>query len=145
MSKTNAEELYADIINLPHHELTTRQRMPLINRAASFSPFAALTGYDEAVKETARQTSKRIELDEGTKEILNDKLRIAVEKADEQPEITITYFLSDKKKDGGAYLTIKAVIKRIDEYEKLVVFTDKTTLPIDDIYEIDGEIYNNLY
>lgn len=145
MSKTNAEELYADIINLPHHELTTRQRMPLINRAASFSPFAALTGYDEAVKETARQTSKRIELDEGTKEILNDKLRIAVEKADEQPEITITFFLSDKKKDGGAYLTIKAVIKRIDEYERLVVFTDKTTLPIDDIYEIDGEIYNNLY
>lgn len=145
MSKTNAEELYADIINLPHHELTTRQRMPLINRAASFSPFAALTGYDEAVKETARQTSKRIELDEGTKEILNDKLRIAVEKADEQPEITITYFLSDKKKDGGAYLTIKAVIKRIDEYERLVVFTDKTTLPIDDIYEIEGEIYNNLY
>jgi len=145
MSKTNAEELYADIINLPHHELTTRQRMPLINRAASFSPFAALTGYDEAVKETARQASKRIELDEGTKEILNDKLRIAVEKADEQPEITITFFLSDKKKDGGAYLTIKAVIKRIDEYERLVVFTDKTTLPIDDIYEIDGEIYNNLY
>lgn len=145
MNKTNAEELYADIINLPHHELTTRQRMPLINRAASFSPFAALTGYDEAVKETARQTSKRIELDEGTKEILNDKLRIAVEKADEQPEITITFFLSDKKKDGGAYLTIKAVIKRIDEYERLVVFTDKTTLPIDDIYEIDGEIYNNLY
>ena len=145
MSKTNAEELYADIINLPHHELTTRQRMPLINRASSFSPFAALTGYDEAVKETARQTSKRIELDEGTKEILNDKLRIAVEKADEQPVITITFFLSDKKKDGGAYLTIKAVIKRIDEYERLVVFTDKTTLPIDDIYEIDGEIYNNLY
>lgn len=145
MSKTNAEELYADIINLPHHELITRQRMPLINRAASFSPFAALTGYDEAVKETARQTSKRIELDEGTKEILNDKLRIAIEKADEQPEITITYFLSDKKKDGGAYLTIKATIKRIDEYERLVVFTDKTTLPIDDIYEIDGEIYNNLY
>lgn len=145
MKKTNAEELYADIINLPHHELKTRQRMPIINRAASFSPFAALTGYDDAVKETARLTSERIELDEGAKEILNDKLRIAVDKADREPEIKLTYFLPDKKKDGGAYITIKAVIKRIDEYERLVVFTDKSTIPIDDIYEIEGDIYNGLY
>lgn len=145
MKKTNAEELYADIINLPHHELTTRQRMPIINRAASFSPFAALTGYDDAVKETARLTDQRLELDEGAKEILNDKLRIAVEKADQEPEIKVTYFLPDKKKDGGAYITIKAVIKRIDEYERLVVFTDKSTIPIDDIYEIEGDIYNCLY
>ena len=142
---TKAEELYADIINLPHHELTTRQRMPIINRSASFSPFAALTGYDDAVKETARLTSKRIELDEGSKEILNDKLRIAADKADQEPEIKVTYFLPDKKKDGGAYITIKAVIKRIDEYERLVVFTDKSTIPIDDIYEIEGDIYNGLY
>ena len=145
MKKTNAEELYADIINLPHHELKTRQRMPIINRAASFSPFAALTGYDDAVKETARLTSERIELDEGAKEILNDKLRIAVDKADQEPEIKVTYLLPDKKKDGGAYITIKAVIKRIDEYERLVVFTDKSTIPIDDIYEIEGDIYNGLY
>ena len=145
MKKTNAEELYADIINLPHHELTTRQRMPIINRAASFSPFAALTGYDDAVKETARLTDQRLELDEGAKEILNDKLRIAVDKADQEPEIKVTYFLPDKKKDGGAYITIKAVIKRIDEYERLVVFTDKSTIPIDDIYEIEGDIYNGLY
>ena len=145
MKKTNAEELYADIINLPHHELKTRHRMPIINRAASFSPFAALTGYDDAVKETARLTSERIELDEGAKEILNDKLRIAADKADQEPEIKVTYFLPDKKKDGGAYITIKAVIKRIDEYERLVVFTDKSTIPIDDIYEIEGDIYNGLY
>lgn len=143
--KTRAEELYADIINLPHHELTTRQRMPLINRAASFSPFAALTGYDDAVKETARLTDARIELDEGSKEVLNDKLRIAVDQAENQPEISITYFLPDKKKSGGAYVTIKAVIKRIDEYERLVIFTDKSSIPIDDIYEIEGDIYNGLY
>lgn len=142
---TKAEELYADIINLPHHELTTRQRMPLINRAASFSPFAALTGYDEAVKETARLTDARTELDEGSKEILNDKLRIAEDRADEQPEVSITYFLPDKKKSGGAYITTKAVIKRIDEYERLVIFTDKSSIPIDDIYEIEGEIYKDLY
>lgn len=142
---TKAKELYADIINLPHHELTTRQRMPRINRAASFAPFAALTGYDDAVRETARLTSERIELDEGTKEILNNKLRIALDKAGEQPEISITYFLPDKKKSGGAYVTVKAVIRRIDEYERLVIFTDKSSIPIDDIYEIEGDIYNNLY
>ena len=136
---------YEDIINLPHHELTTRQRMPRINRAASFAPFAALTGYDDAVRETARLTSERIELDEGTKEVLNDKLRIALEKADEQPEISITYFLPDTWKSGGAYVTVKAVIKRIDEYERLVILTDKSTIPIDDIYEIEGDIYNGLY
>lgn len=136
---------YEDIINLPHHELTTRQRMPRINRAASFAPFAALTGYDDAVRETARLTSERIELDEGTKEVLNDKLRIALDKADEQPEISITYFLPDTRKSGGAYVTVKAVIKRIDEYERLVILTDKSTIPIDDIYEIEGDIYNGLY
>lgn len=136
---------YDDIINLPHHELTTRQRMPRINRAASFAPFAALTGYDDAVRETARLTSERIELDEGTKEILNNKLRIALDKAGEQPEISITYFLPDKKKSGGEYVTVKAVIRRIDEYERLVIFTDKSSIPIDDIYEIEGDIYNNLY
>ena len=136
---------YDDIINLQHHELTTRQRMPIANRAASFSPFASLTGYDEAVKETARLTSERIEIDEGTKEVLNDKLRIAVEKADGEPEVAITYFVPDSKKSGGAYVTAKGVIKRIDEYERLVIFTDKSTIPIDDIYAIEGDIYNGLY
>lgn len=143
--KTKAEELYADIINLPHHELTTRQRMPLINRAASFSPFAALTGYDEAVKETARLTDAKIELDEGTKEVLNDKLRLAVDQVEKYPEVSITYFLPDKRKAGGAYITTKAVIKRVDEYERVVVLTDKSTIPIDDIAEIEGDIFKDLY
>ena len=145
MSKTKAEEIYADIINLPHHEITSRQRMSQINRAASFSPFAALTGYDDAVKETARLTSKRIEIDGGTKEVLNDKLRIAVEKADEQPEVSITYFLPDKKKSGGAYVTVTAVIKRIDEYERQIVLADKSTIPLGDLYEIESDIYNGIY
>lgn len=145
MNNQNAEKIYADILNLPHHELTTRQRMPVGNRAASFAPFAALTGYDESVKEAARLTTERLELDEGTKEMLNDKLRIAVEKADEQPEVSITYFLPDKRKAGGEYVTVKAVIKRIDEYERRIVFADKSFIPIDDIYEIEGDIYNGLY
>ena len=113
--------------------------------SASFSPFAALTGYDDAVKETARLTSKRIEIDDGTKEVLNDKLRIAVEKADEQPEVSITYFLPDKKKSGGAYVTVTAVIKRIDEYERQIVLADKSTIPLGDLYEIESDIYNGIY
>ena len=141
---TKAEELYADIINLPHHELTTRQRMPLINRAASFSPFAALTGYDEAVKETARLTDARIELDEEQKIALSDKLQMAIEKADQEPIITVTYFLPDQKKAGGAYIDYTGTIKRIDEYERKVIFIDKTIIPIDDIYAIEGEIYKCL-
>ena len=142
--KTKAEELYSDIIDLPHHELTTRQRMPLINRAASFSPFAALTGYDEAVKETARLTDARIELDEEQKIALSDKLQMAMEKADQEPIITVTYFLPDQKKAGGAYIDYTGTIKRIDEYERKVIFIDKTIIPIDDIYAIEGEIYKCL-
>ena len=141
---TKAEELYADIINLPHHELTTRQRMPFINRAASFSPFAALTGYDEAVKETARLTDVRIELDDNTKIILSDKLQMAMEMADQEPSITVTYFVPDQKKAGGAYVDYTGIIKRIDEYERKVIFVDKTSIPIDDIYAIEGEIYKGM-
>lgn len=100
---TKSEELYADIINLPHHELTTRQRMPLINRAASFSPFAALSGYDDAVKETARLTDVRAVLDEDAKIVLNERLQIAMEQLADQPVITITYFVADSRKAGGAY------------------------------------------
>lgn len=141
---TKAEELYADIISLPHHELTTRQRMTLINRAASFSPFAALTGYDEAVKETARLTDARFDLDDSTKLVLSDKLQLAMEMADHEPTITVTYFVPDQKKAGGAYVDYTGIIKRIDEYERKVIFVDKTSIPIDDIYAIEGEIYKGM-
>ena len=141
----SAEKLYADIINLPHHELTTRRRMPRINRAAAFSPFAALTGYDAKIKETGRLTDEKTELDDSTVSELNNRLNFALSKADEQPEITVTYFLPDKRKSGGAYITHTGVIKRIDEYERKVIFTDKTAIPIDDIYGINGEIFIGLY
>lgn len=141
----SAEKLYADIKNLPHHELTTRRRMPRINRAASFSPFAALTGYDDQVKEAGRLTDERIELDDGTISTLNDKLNYAVSLSNEQPEISVTYFKPDSKKNGGEYVTHTGVIKRVDEYERKLIFTDKTVIPIDDIYGIDGEIFNGLY
>lgn len=144
MSKTKAEELYADIIALPHHELTTRQRMPVINRAASFSPFAALTGYDEHIREAGRLTDERTDLDEDTKQKLNERLRIALDMADVQPQIKITYFLPDERKSGGSYVEYTGVLMRVDEYEKKIILADKTQIPIDDIYEIDGEIFNCL-
>lgn len=144
MSKTKAEELYADIIDLPHHELTTRQRMPVINRAASFSPFAALTGYDEHIREAGRLTDERTDLDEDTKQKLNERLRIALDMADVQPQIKITYFLPDERKSGGSYVEYTGVLMRVDEYEKKIILADKTQIPIDDIYEIDGEIFNYL-
>lgn len=144
MSKTKAEELYADIIDLPHHELTTRQRMPVINRAASFSPFAALTGYDEHIREAGRLTDDRTDLDEDTKQKLNERLRIALDMVDVQPQIKITYFLPDERKSGGSYVEYTGVLMRVDEYEKKIILTDKTQIPIDDIYEIEGEIFNCL-
>lgn len=144
MSKTKAEELYADIINLPHHELTNRQRMPVINRAASFSPFAALTGYDEHIREAGRITDEKIELDDERKEKISKKLNYTMEFAEEDTEITITYFLPDNKKSGGAYVNHTGIIKRIDEYERKIIFTDKTVIPIDDICEIDSELFNGL-
>lgn len=136
---------YEDIIRLPHHVSKTRPQMPAIDRAAQFAPFAALTGYDDAVKETARLTDRRIELDDDTKGILNDKLHIAIESSEARPELLITYFMPDERKSGGAYITEKAIIKRIDEYERLVILEDKSTIPIDDIYEIEGEIFKGLF
>lgn len=144
MSKTKAEELYADIIDLPHHELTTRQRMPVINRAASFSPFAALTGYDEHIREAGRLTDERTDLDEDTKQKLNERLQIALDMVDVQPQIKITYFLPDERKSGGSYVEYTGVLMRVDEYEKKIILADKTQIPIDDIYEIEGEIFNCL-
>ena len=140
----NNEQKYADIFNMPHHISSKRPQMSRIDRAAQFAPFAALTGHDEAIKETARLTDKRIELDEGTKELLNEKLQMAIEFADTEPEITVTHFVADQKKPGGAYVDFTGVIKRIDEYERTVIFTDKTSIQIDNIYDINGDIYNSL-
>lgn len=132
---------YDDIINMPHHVSSKRQRMSMIDRAAQFSPFAALTGYDAAVKETARLTDKRIELDEYEKAALDEKLRIALEYPKE--EITITYFKPDARKDGGAYINSTGKLKKIDDYERVVVLVNGLKIPIEDIMEITGELFNS--
>lgn len=128
---------YDDIINLPHHVSSTRPQMPMIDRAAQFSPFAALTGYDAAVKETARLTDARVELDECAKVMLNEKLQMIAEGLKTGgAAASITYFKPDERKSGGAYLTAEGAVKRIDIYRHMVIMTDGTVIPIEEIFEI---------
>lgn len=136
---------YDDIIHLPHHVSKKHPPMPAISRAAQFSPFAALSGYDAFIKETARLTDERMELDESTKIALSDRLQTIVGQIGEHPEITITYFEPDTMKNGGAYVTAVGVAKKIDEYERVVVMTDGTVIPIDEILSIDGRMFNTLW
>ncbi|MDR7869751.1 MAG: hypothetical protein RIN55_02745 [Tissierellaceae bacterium] len=132
---------YDDIIHLPHHVSKTHPQMTAIERAAQFSPFAALTGYDSAVKETARLTEERVELDEYMKDDLSHKLQIIEERLEEHPEIAITYFQPDTKKSGGAYITAISSAKKIDQYKRVVIMTDSTVIPIDEIISIEGQIF----
>ncbi|WP_353095452.1 hypothetical protein [Tissierella praeacuta] len=135
---------YDDIINLPRHVSKKRDPMPIIDRAAQFSPFAALTGHDTAIKETARVTEDRIELDIYMKEVLNNKLQILIDQLHEHPYIGITYFQPDKKKDGGSYVTANGIVKRIDEYECIIFMTNGISIPIDEIIGIEGEIFDTM-
>lgn len=135
---------YDDIINLPHHVSATRPHMAAIDRAAQFAPFAALTGYEGAVKETARLTDERIELDEYAQGALSDRLQIIADRMKEHPKIAITYFQPDAEKKGGAYITAAGTVKKIDEYERVVVMTDATVIPIDEIISIEGQIFESM-
>lgn len=137
--------MYEDIIHLPHHVSATRPQMSMSDRAAQFSPFAALTGYDEAIKETGRLTDDRIELDENTRTALDIKQAYLAENINIHPEISITYFLPDTKKDGGGYVTATGSLKRIDEYERMLIFVDGRKIPMDEIANIDGNLFKDLF
>lgn len=133
---------YNDILNMPYPNLEIEKDFPdKILRAAQFAPFAALTGYDEAVEETARLTDSKLELDEYQKAELNDKLLFLINGEDDE-EVSITYFVPDKKKSGGAYITKKGIVLKVREYEKDVVIDDGTVVPIDDIFAIEGNQFN---
>lgn len=131
---------YDDIINLPHHVSETHPRISRIDRAAQFSPFSAVVGYDAAVRETARLTDRRIELDEYAKDALNEKLRLVADATEKSPEITITYFRPDSKKIGGAYVTAAGCLKKIDDYERMVYLTNGTGIAIDEILDVKSEL-----
>ena len=135
---------YDDIIKLPHHTSDTRPHMSAYDRAAQFSPFAALTGHDAAISETARLTETRVELDEYSKADLNHRLSFIQDRLNEQPQVSITYFQADQRKSGGAYITAFGCVKKIEEYEHAVVMQDDTRIPIDQIIAIDGELFGSI-
>ena len=131
---------YNDIINLPHHESASHPRMSAIDRAAQFSPFAALTGHEAAISVTARLTDARMELDEMKKEELDGRLKILREHLSMEPEIAITYFVPDARKEGGSYIRTIGTVKKLDDMEHKVIMANGTSIPMDDIYEIEGSI-----
>lgn len=135
---------YEDIVDLPHHVSKKHPQPTMADRAARFAPFAAITGYEEMVLEEARITDDRIELDENSKAALNEKLNMILEFIEELPEVSITYFEPDKKKAGGAYITVNGTVKRIDEYEHLVIMTDGKKINIADIYDLQSELFYSL-
>ena len=132
---------FDDIINHEYIKSPTRRHMTMVERAAQFGAFKAVVGHEDALHETARLTDEKMELDEYTKVELNEKLqRIAT--SDEAEEVSITYFVPDDRKQGGAYLTITGVVTKIREYERDVIMEDGTQIPIDDIIAIEGSQLN---
>ena len=128
---------YDDMLELPHPVSAVHPRMDPQKRAAQFAPFAALTGYGDAVAEAQRLTDRRVELDENSRELLDAKLREVWECREEEPEVQITYFVPDKKKEGGAYVTLSGRIQRIDRHQRQIVMTGGTVIPADEIVELD--------
>lgn len=135
---------YDDIINLPHYVSKKHPQMSIESRSAQFAPFSALTGYDDEIKETARLTDKRIEIDEGLKNLLNNKLQYILENMKFEPEITFTYFVYDNKKIGGKYIDKTGIVKKIDMIEQYVMLKDKTKISILEIINITGDIFKNM-
>ena len=135
---------YDSLINLPHHVSTTRPKMSLLDRAAQFAPFAALNGYDDAVKETARLTDGEAVLDDGQIAWLNERLMILSENTPTDTEVEITYFIPDDKKDGGKYLTVTGRVQKILEFEGLVIMQSCEKIPVEKIVSIEGELFREI-
>lgn len=135
---------YNDIIYLPHHVSPTRPQMSMRDRAAQFSPFAALTGYDAAIRETARLTQEKVELDEQELAVLDRKFQLLREQLGQCPQVTITWFVPDELKQGGRYLTITDVVKKVDAAARFVLLQNAGRICMDDIVEIEGELFDCL-
>ena len=137
MTNKDNTHKYDDIIDLPHHVSTTRPQMPRRDRAAQFAPFAALTGYGDAIKETARLTDERAELGEHELMELNAGIHILMERIDSHPQVEITYFKADERKDGGSYLKVRGCAVKLKEFERLLELEGGIQIPLDDIYKIE--------
>lgn len=134
---------YDDIINLPHPTSQKRPRMSVQDRAAQFSLFAALTGYDAAIRETARLTEERIELNEYEQAVLDQRIILLQEHLKDLPEVTITYFQPDERKEGGKYRSLTGVVKKIDPYERQLVLADKSKISIESILNLESELFRS--
>ncbi len=132
---------YDDIIDLPHHESPGRAGMPMADRAAQFSPFAALTGYEDVIEETGRLTQPAAELTDSSIQQLNEKLQILAENCHLTPKVTVTYFEPDRRKVGGSYVTVTGYVKQIDTYQQILGLTDGREIPLASIHSIDPENY----
>ena len=132
---------YADIIDRPHHVSSTRPQMPMTDRAAQFSPFAALTGYADVIRETTRLTDRKIEPDETMRAALDARYQLLIAALDSEPEVQFTYFVPDERKSGGAYRTVKGVLAKIDSLARRITLTDGTVLPIDDVLLLEGPLF----
>ncbi|HJA33134.1 MAG TPA: YolD-like family protein [Candidatus Mediterraneibacter merdigallinarum] len=137
MKTEDAEKKYGDIIHLPHHVSSVHPHMPVSDRAAQFAPFAALTGYGEVIKETARQTDERPDLSEDEKQELNYKIQLACALPGEKPEIVLTYFVQDEKKSGGACHTARGKIRRIDPDAGQIILEDGMRIRLDCVVDIE--------
>ena len=134
---------YDDMLHMPHHVSEDRLPMPLLKRAAQFSPFAALAGYEERIAEAARETEQRAELTESVKEELNarlQQLQACLRDRSAPPEVTVTYFRPDPRKEGGAYVTVTNTVRTIDTICRRLVFTDRSFIPIEDITALQGDM-----
>lgn len=127
---------YNDILYLPHHASTRHPPMPMSDRAAQFSPFAALTGHSDAIQETERLTGERVELSEEAKALLDQKQQYLANL--DRPELTATYFVADTKKEGGAYVSTNGILKKIDPIERLLILVSGQAIPLDDIVGIES-------
>ena len=136
---------YDDMLHLPHPTSARHPRMPISERAAIFSPFAALTGHGDAIQETARLTETKIELDEDTKAVLDLKQQILADKIDEWPEVSVVWFRPDEKKDGGQYITTTGYLKKIDNIERVLRLADGTTIPLDNVLELRSDCFHGIF
>ena len=135
---------YDEIMGLPHHVSRTRPQMPMSDRAAQFAPFAALTGYDSAIKETGRLTDEKIKLDEEALTTLDMKYQFLIDALDDEPEVTITYFQPDERKAGGKYVSATGTVKKVDDFERRITMRDGAKIPMDNVLSIDGELFSSL-
>lgn len=144
MNEDKTKNSYEDMLYLKHPISKKHPNMSLKERAAQFSPFAALSGYESAIQNTARLTKEKIQLDEMEKNRLDEKLRILQQEILNKNVVEITYFQKDEQKEGGEYLRIKGVVKKIDGYKLQLVMEDDKIIKVDDILQITGEMFQFL-